>query len=610
MRHLFLFIICIFSVNSYASNEWLKNLDVPDKQQQSEFRWKAFGGEADLRFMYEKLSLNKITVNPAPEFPNKHWSSNHLVFPIKKSSALEMQVPYGIITKITNGHLLIITDVSLTHKNTTLNISSLKLQPTAVFNKSDIVNFVLVDDNNNELFTASSIHLEFDIDKKLMRMSNIDLIATQTLAKLLKSPHIAGEVIAQLHVYNKLVIPKGAKTSLKSIEAIACASNPIWPPAGDVDVTLLNVNQLTHVGSVTPEKIIIAPRASLKNIGTADVAWHIKFTGPADPYNNDQHPYLIWSIYREIDGRFEQIGLSGIKHAFFTINTNCPCPGGHVLGLGCEDVYGVGNNDSNSDLGPRQELDSFSGIWENCGSFFDPNCTGSQQIYSTGLGQNRLISDTNELTDPSNSQLFFQAWYIIRDDIDIFNSMGYRSFAPAPNGGGGWAMNEGTDFNNGAALDNYVTPNTISALESSQTQSTNEGHFTVAVKVVDLGNDLFRYNYAIENYDFDPRFNQFTLPLIDSPLITNWVFSDSDDNAANDWAVDFSNNLVHISGDVTNEQDWGMLFSFSFTAPALPKQGVISISVANPVLNNTVTSTVLVPDLSNFNVLFKSSFED
>ncbi|MCF6318274.1 MAG: hypothetical protein L3J83_03185 [Proteobacteria bacterium] len=611
MKHLLLFIVIIFSTNSYALNDWLKNLDAPDKQQQLEFRWKAFGGEADLRFMYEKLSLNKITVNPAPEFPKKHWSSNHLIFPIKKSSALEMQVPYGIITKITNGHLLIITDVSLSHKNTTLNISSLKLQPTAIFNKGDIVNFVLVDNNNNELFTASSIHLEFDLDKKLMRMSNIDLIATQTLAKLLKSPHIAGEVIAQLHVYNKLVIPEDAKTTLKAIEAISCTSTPpIWPPAGIVDVTLLNVGQLTHVGSVTPEKIIIAPSASLKNIGTADVAWYWKFRGSFPPYNNDQHPYLSWSIYREINGRFEQIGLSGVKHAFFTVNTSCACPGGQILGLECEDVYGVGNNDADRDLGPRQEVDSFSGIWEGCGSFFDPDCTGSLQNQSTGLGENRLIADTGELTDANNSQLFFQAWYIIRDDIDIFNSMGYRSFAPAPNGGGGWAMNEDAVFTNGAALDNYVTPNTISALESSQTQSTSEGHFTVAVKVVDLGNDLYRYNYAIENYDFDPRFNQFTLPLIDSPLITDWVFSDSDDNASNDWTVNFSNGRVHVMGDNTNEQDWGMLFSFSFTAPTPPTQGVISLNVANPVLNNTVTSTVLVPDLSNFNIIFKSSFED
>ncbi len=610
MKSLFLLILFITSSNSYALSQWLENLDAPDKQKQSEYRWKAFGGEADLRFMYEKLSLNKITVNPAPQYPNLHWSENHLVFPIQDISSLQMQVPYGIITKITSGHLIINTNISLSYGDSTIKITSLKLKPTSIFNKSDIVNFVLIDNNKNELFTASSIHLEFDIDNKLMKMSNIDLIATTTLAKLLKSPQIAGEVIAQLHVYNKLSIPDGAKTSLKTIEAITCATNPVWPPAGDVDVALLNLSQLTHVGSVSPEKIIIAPSASLKNIGTADVAWYEKFTAPSVPYNNDQHPYLNWSIYREVDGRFEQIGLSGIKHAFYTVNTNCACAGGHVLGLGCEDVYGVGNNDSNRDLGPRKELEAFTGLWENCGSYFDPTCTGSQQNNSSDLGQNRLITDTNKLTDPNNTQLFFQAWYVIRDDIDIFNSMGYRDFSPTQNAGGGWSMNEGTVFKNGPALDNYVTPNSISTLESSQSYSSSEGHFTVASKVVDIGNGLYRYNYAIENYDFDPRFNQFTIPLLDSPLISNFIFSDSDDNALNNWMFDFSQNKLHVTGNNTNEQDWGMLFSFSFTAPAPPEQGIISINVVNPLSNNSVTSTVLIPDTGYFNVLFKSGFEE
>ena len=171
-------------------------------------------------------------------------------------------------------------------------------------------------------------------------------------------------------------------------------------------------------------------------------------------------------------------------------------------------------------------------------------------------------------------------------------------------------MNEGSVFTNGAAIDKYVTANTISAFESSQTSNTNEGHVTVAVKVVDLGGGLYRYNYAIQNYDFDPRFNQFIIPAYDSSLITDMVFSDSDDNALNDWSFNFSDGQLQVTGDNTNEQDWGMLFSFSFTAPVPPKQGVFNINVANPVLNNTLSSTALIPDLLSLDVLFKSSFEN
>ena len=74
----------------------------------------------------------------------------------------------------------------------------------------------------------------------------------------------------------------------------------------------------------------------------ADVVWNTKFTSPTAPYNNDQHPYLVWNLYRtNADGSIEQIGQSGVKHAFLTINVSCDeNPGnGHILGRGCSDTY-------------------------------------------------------------------------------------------------------------------------------------------------------------------------------------------------------------------------------------------------------------------------------
>jgi len=42
------------------------------------------------------------------------------------------------------------------------------------------------------------------------------------------------------------------------------------------------------------------------------------------PHTNDQHPYLVWNFYRLADGRLEQIGVSGAKHAFLTICHGSP----------------------------------------------------------------------------------------------------------------------------------------------------------------------------------------------------------------------------------------------------------------------------------------------
>ena len=58
---------------------------------------------------------------------------------------------------------------------------------------------------------------------------------------------------------------------------------------------------------------LVAPSSSLVNLqglDGADVPWFTKFTGPFPPYNNDQHPYLIWNMYRiDSNGKMEQIGV-------------------------------------------------------------------------------------------------------------------------------------------------------------------------------------------------------------------------------------------------------------------------------------------------------------
>jgi len=326
-----------------AKEAWLDKLNSADNQLQKELNWKAFGGEADLRFIYKKLSTLKIDITPAPQYPDKHWTANNLVFPINEKKALNLQIPYGIITKVKSGNLEIAANISLSHQKSSLNIDSLILKPIEIINKGDLVNFIITDGKGHKLFTATSIHIQLDLENKLLKMSNIDLIATKELASLLKAPQLENQVVGQLNTYNHLEIPENAKTTAIG-ENFRCASNPVWPPAGDVDVLLMRVDNISYLRDVGTEQIVIAPSARLKNIGTADVAWYWKYRGSFPPYNNDQHPYLNWSIYREIDNRFEQIALSGVKHAFFTINVGCVCPGGQVLGLECEDVYGVSNN--------------------------------------------------------------------------------------------------------------------------------------------------------------------------------------------------------------------------------------------------------------------------
>jgi hypothetical protein len=506
--------------------------------------------------------------------------------------------------------LLVDSDFSLTSGQYTVKVNSFRLVPTpSPTNPSDIVTFNLFDQNDRHLFTIDSVHIEYDREKSLLLMSNMDLFASKELAELLHTPILENQVVGQLHTYNQLAIPATAQRELRGG---SCATHPVWPinagGAGDADVQLMTIGSVQWVRNIGADKIIVAPSARLKNVGTADVPWHRQFTGPEAPYSNDQHPFLNWSMYREVDGRFEQIGYSGVKHAFLTINSNCTinCGDSHILWLGCEDVYGVGNNDSSFDLGPRAEISADTGVWENCGSFFDPKpCTGNHQNSSNGTDENRMTIYESDLTDPDNSGIYMQAWYLIRDDINIFNTMGYRPLSPVASGNG-WNMGAGS-FTNGAALDNYMPPNTMDTMQASSRIKTGEGQFTVAMKVADLGNGMYRYNYSVENYEFDPRFISFNIPLSDSSVMADTVFSDPDHDLANDWQFVRNNNVLTIQGNVNNEQDWGMLFSFSFTTDTAPEQGVFTIDVANPVINSILNATVLVPEAND--LIYKSGFE-
>lgn len=612
MKKLILPLLLTITFQSLALSSWLEKLDSTDKKEQLAMRWIASGGEIDIQFMHQKLNTMKIQLSPQPQFPNKPWSENHLVFSIKKDPELKLQVPYGSIEKVTAGSLSAQVDFSLTYKDKNIHITKLTFIPNKKNDADiDIVTFKIFDQKGRHIFNTNNVHIQYSKDRKLLQMKHMDMSASKSLSKLLSMPELNNQLLGQMHSYSHLSIPKNAQFSIKGG---TCLTNPQFQDNTNyTDVLLVDMptrnssdQPINWVGNVSgTNHPVIVPSAELMNIGTADIPWFLKFTDPSTiPYDSDQHPYLLWNVYREVDNRFEQIGSSGLKHAFFSTNSICSCPSGQILGVGCGDIYGRGSNDIANSLGPRTELEANTGIWGNCGSFFDPNCTGSQTQTSgsRSTGLNRLSLNPVDI----GPDLYMQPWYIVRDDINIFNSMGYKKFSPTLINTT-WVMNTQSTFTNGAALDNYVSPNTISSTQASQTQSTNEGHFTVAVKVVDLGNGLYRYNYAIENYDFDPRFTQFNIPFNLPITLINPIFSDSDGDESNDWSFDVNNGELRIIGNVSNEQDWGMLFSFSFTIFAPPQQGTIILDVASPVLNNTVSSLTLIPDLSSF--MFVSGFE-
>ncbi|HET8648332.1 MAG TPA: hypothetical protein VFO85_22735, partial [Vicinamibacteria bacterium] len=393
-----------------------------------------------------------------------------------------------------------------------------------------------------------------------MRLFNLDLRLAPALAARLGQPLHAGLTVGQLEIDLAAALPAGAVEQ----RAGGCVT-PNWGDPHN-DVALIAVSQIQQVARGNGV-VAISPSAVLKNVGVTDVPWRGKFSPPGPPYDNDQHPYLVWNMYRVANGALEQLGASGLKHAFLTLNTNCGCPSGNILWVNCEDTYGVGTNDSSGNVGPRKEISAFTGIWNRCGSIFDTNCDGlpnSAPPFSGPDDRRRLGVMETDLQTPG-AQYYFESWYVVRDDTNIFNTMGYRQVSPAFSGTA-WTFGLLTALIPGPVIDAWVNPANPGPLADSQRVVTEAGQLTLAVRATDLGGGRWRYNYALMNHDYDRKVRSFAIPLPEGAVVTNTGFHDGDRNANTDWTATVNPGVeivwqgpTTVAGRLGALLDWGML---------------------------------------------------
>ena len=416
------------------------------------------------------------------------------------------------------------------------------------------------------IFYADHMHFSLERTAGRLRSFNLDLRLAPALTERLDAPALTGTYVGTLALEANFP-PRAEDPPLEG----ACGE---WE--GDVDVQLTSIGNVDQV--VQSDGLVgIAPSAELKNVGTADVPWWRKFTGPFPPYDNDQHPYLTWAFYRMTDQRIEQLAVSDIKHAFLTLNFGCD-PGedcdSHILGLGCEDVYGSSTNDSRSHLSHRDEIESRQGLWTGTGSHFDPDNDGVQEHppqNPDGTFDHRLLVKASELED-AGADYFMHAFYIIRDDVDIFNSMAYRQVTPT-DFGSFWSFPTSGGTINGTVLDAWIDPNNPPADSANTTVVDGAGHVQLAARATPVEGGL-RYEYALLNHDYDPQISSFTVPLSGEPAF-DITFRDLDDDPTNDWQVSMvddslvwtlpagaSGSDAHTGGIAL---DWGLMYNFAFT---------------------------------------------
>jgi len=342
--------------------------------------------------------------------------------------------------------------------------------------------------------------------------------------------------------------------------------------------------------------------------------------------SSNQHPVIAQNLYRVTlpdagppveHGKIEMLGMSWLKHGFLSLNNynsdcgNCTDNAGSFLGVGCTDPYSSGLNGSQSGLGPRSEVDAFTG------DFIHPHSLPSGDATLAGRIQ---VTETELINDPSRYRYFVEGQYVAPDDAAAGNGMNNLSFREV--------VISGTELDlitTGATEEGrpaiYAWRDVDPTVTIREVLVPNEGLFVVAYKVGDNGDGTWRYEYAVFNVNSHLSARGLSIPILTDSVITNPGFHDIDYHSGEpydgtDWAVDISPSTGwatwytddFVTDPNANALRWSTMYSFSFDADSPPLPAIASIGLFRDGGPSSISVYVEAP-ASNTALLFADDFE-
>lgn len=642
--------------------------------------WSFNGGEATLRFNTSLLELYGVTVSaPGDVLTHREHDAVSAVMPIRQEAGIRFAARDGSLTRFVDGELRIDGRFNVTLPDGgRLDYDGFTVRVSPV----NPMHLDVIGNDGKVWFYVNHMMWETIDDNTRFHLRAADLNATNALAARIGVPELAGTFVGELKFISPLVTrgpgqmgaasPSG-DAAPRGTPCVRTMSNPCFHGDEHPDGSIYKADVIMQSYSIAfmrcrssagggncdgngPDdgEVVFAPDSTLRNTfndvlpptdpnfdplvsTSADIPWYEKFTGHSNPYgypypNADQHPYLIWNLYRISDDQLEQVAASGVKHAWLTTNGGCTAPfGGHVLSPNCSDTYGRGNNDAPDDLGPRTEILPASGWFGRCGSIWDTNCDGSPNGVSSGGYRDRLIVRESQLSVPG-AIYYSDSWYIVQDDINIYNTMMHRTMAPAA-GSSAWTPGSQGASVLGPLINAWVDP-TANPTRNVEIDD-QEGHVRIAVKTKALascpaGSGLsgtcYRYDYAVHNFDFaraktegtppnlrilsNLGFDSFSIVVGSAPVYIDPAnhFADIDINAANNWTASSAGGSVTWTAPAGNELNWGTLYRFSLVTNVAPDPGrvaAVGLRVADSSSPDVLQATMMVPGVGGGPVEFE-----
>lgn len=310
---------------------------------------------------------------------------------------------------------------------------------------------------------------------------------------------------------------------------------------------------------------------------------------PTMGHPNNLHPFFVWNMYRQSGGRFEQIGWSWAKHMCCAAQGNAcgfgctPFPNSTHLGAGCSDTYSAGYNATQSILGPRSEINPWTGAYSYAGSWIQR--TGG--AFDSPIDHRMQVRDAD--LDPAQNAgavYLIEQYTVAPMDSNHMNSVAREPVSVAGAPGGTWTFGTGAVSTNGPAIYSW-TGAQFSTIPPSDSL-TDDGRCIAGYRVTSTGNGTWHYEYALYNHDMQRGVQAFSIP-VGAASISGIGFHapniHGEAGTTNDpWTASVVNgSLVFQTTPQTmpvpaNPLRWGTMYTFRFDADRPPVDSRVALT--------------------------------
>jgi len=443
----------------------------------------------------------------------------------------------------------------------------------------------------------------YDAGAHLLSIRGGRLLISKEFAEAQRRPADAGLMVGKISI--------AAATQPIEIDRVLNGEpqSAVMPAVGTQagpDVIVGDLSGLAQFDNAVGTQVGLAVQTVSWNRGQVDLDW---FKLP----DND-HPVIPQNLYRMSGGtdnteRFEQIGQSSVKHAFFANSQDfcgfgCNGVNNTHLGSGCSDPYSASLNSggTNHGLGSRAWINPFTGSFPRGDSQTPPNDhTGHVHTDVS----HRLLVEINDLNTTLNpgATYFVEAQYVTPHEYawcqahpgqcNMYNNASYRQFS---------VMGTTPPFSFSPIGSTVQTQPAIEAWAGATVNQIEpdpgvDGIGLVGCKVTNPSAGVWHYEYAVYNQNLDRAIQSFSIPLGAGVNVSNIGFHAPPQHPG--WANDGTqNNTGYSSSPWTPSQTtssltwatqtfaqnqnanairWGTLYNFRFDADQPPQTATATV---------------------------------